>query len=1345
VNYLYKMKNLNFYGLDSNNNRQLRMAIDTSGNIGLGIGTPSTRLEMIGDLSLNGNIIHNGSVFASLTKIDETTDVSLNNLKVHGDLSANDASFNVVDISSINTSSTSFMNSIIPNANDTYSLGDISNVWKDIYIGPGSLYIDGQKVIESDSSTIVVAADQNQNMKINTTGSGVLQLESAQGLEITSTGSGNITIGSTSTGTVRITDNIILSSGVEIQNETDATVKINDGLNVTGDYLQNGTNINTIYATLASPTLTGTPLAPTASSGTNTTQIATTAFVTTAVDNLIGSAPGALDTLEELAQALDNSHNYSTIITTKLTTIETNLNTKQNIITETDDVSLNTLKVHGDLSANDASFNVIDATSIGIGTIASSYKLNVDGTANFTGDVSMNDVSMNGGLSVVGNVSLNNNLKVNGDLSANDASFNVIDTTSIGIGTAASSYKLNVDGTANFTGDVSMNDVSMNDVNMNDVSMNGGLSVVGNVSLNNNLKVNGDLSANDASFNVIDATSIGIGTIASSYKLNVDGTANFTGDVSMNDVNMNDVNMNDVNMNGVLSVVGDVSLNTLKVNGDLSANDASFNVIDATSIGIGTTVSSYKLNVDGTANFTGDVSMNDVSMNDIAVNGTLSVVGDVEMNNNLTVNKNISINDDLTVDDNVGIGITASSTYKLNVDGSANFTGDVSMNDINTNDINANGTLSVIGDVSLNTLKVHGDLSANDASFNVIDTTSIGIGTTSSSYKLNVDGTANFTGDVSMNDVSMNGGLTVDGTINANAIFIQGNEISSSGGGGSTDITTSSITDLSDVDISYSNISDGQALVWNDASGVWKPGTVSSGSGTTIDSNTDISVNNLDVSGNLDVGKVNVPISSAYTVSYEYHNWDKHGGGPFVAGFEGDNLYRTDTTYLNGTAGDPGTAVDRMNTYNLWSSGETFDMKDISGNSGSVSNVRALFYRGTSSSNTLELSANGVSSSITSSQRNDTGFVYFFELRSPWTTGHSNAAYQRDPIEYVIAGTLDNLGDTPMVNSNTTLSSSQITSINDMNWQIICRYHFTDDSNYFNTSGNDIFNPLSSQLDLSYCTVNNSGASFYDINGRNTQAGSYDYSKWYYVLKTTTPNLPLYKGFCVFVMDSTASTVGLKTFNIQVGKSESGGYDLPAMSVSNTLSYLKVPIKVDGTVKATGSITANTTITNSDDRLKHNEKYVDNAISIINKLNPMRYFKTAELKDKSYNFPLDISGVPITTMNYHEETGIIAQDIDTIPELSHTLRQGNDNVPYGIDYNSIFCTHIAATKELYSIINNYKSIVEGQEQEIENLKVVNQDMNNQLNTVLNENNTLKDDIIHLTNQINTIKEHLGLQ
>ena len=63
------------------------------------------------------------------------------------------------------------------------------------------------------------------------------------------------------------------------------------------------------YAPKASPAFTGVPTAPTANPNTNNTQIATTAFVKTAVANLVGSAPAALDTLEELARALAGDAN----------------------------------------------------------------------------------------------------------------------------------------------------------------------------------------------------------------------------------------------------------------------------------------------------------------------------------------------------------------------------------------------------------------------------------------------------------------------------------------------------------------------------------------------------------------------------------------------------------------------------------------------------------------------------------------------------------------------------------------------------------------------------------------------------------------------------------------------------------------------------------------------------------------------------------------------------------------------------------------------------------------------------------------------------------------------------
>ena len=72
------------------------------------------------------------------------------------------------------------------------------------------------------------------------------------------------------------------------------------------------------FANIASPTFTGTPLAPTAVAGTSNTMIATTSFVTTAVNNLIDSAPATLNTLNELAAAFGNDNNFSVTILTQL-------------------------------------------------------------------------------------------------------------------------------------------------------------------------------------------------------------------------------------------------------------------------------------------------------------------------------------------------------------------------------------------------------------------------------------------------------------------------------------------------------------------------------------------------------------------------------------------------------------------------------------------------------------------------------------------------------------------------------------------------------------------------------------------------------------------------------------------------------------------------------------------------------------------------------------------------------------------------------------------------------------------------------------------------------------------
>jgi hypothetical protein len=73
-----------------------------------------------------------------------------------------------------------------------------------------------------------------------------------------------------------------------------------------------------LKAPLASPALTGVPTAPTAAAATNTTQIATTAYVRAEVAALVNSAGSTLDTLGEIATALGNDANLSTTLTTSI-------------------------------------------------------------------------------------------------------------------------------------------------------------------------------------------------------------------------------------------------------------------------------------------------------------------------------------------------------------------------------------------------------------------------------------------------------------------------------------------------------------------------------------------------------------------------------------------------------------------------------------------------------------------------------------------------------------------------------------------------------------------------------------------------------------------------------------------------------------------------------------------------------------------------------------------------------------------------------------------------------------------------------------------------------------------
>lgn len=105
-------------------------------------------------------------------------------------------------------------------------------------------------------------------------------------------------------------------------NKTDLTTGLNGKANSSHTHtMDNITGLSAAMnakANLASPTFTGAPKAPTPAQTVNDTTLATTAYVKLAIAALVGSAPAALDTLEELSNALANDANLKQTLLTEI-------------------------------------------------------------------------------------------------------------------------------------------------------------------------------------------------------------------------------------------------------------------------------------------------------------------------------------------------------------------------------------------------------------------------------------------------------------------------------------------------------------------------------------------------------------------------------------------------------------------------------------------------------------------------------------------------------------------------------------------------------------------------------------------------------------------------------------------------------------------------------------------------------------------------------------------------------------------------------------------------------------------------------------------------------------------
>ena len=134
-----------------------RLYINTVDISGL-VHSKQNTLTAGSNITIVGNTI-NSLAGTGPSGINQTTDVSLNNLKVHGDLSGNDASFNVIDVAQINAFR---MNGhILPTSNADFDLGSAEYKIRHLFLSDNSIWIGDNHKMDTVSGTIKLKKRKN--------------------------------------------------------------------------------------------------------------------------------------------------------------------------------------------------------------------------------------------------------------------------------------------------------------------------------------------------------------------------------------------------------------------------------------------------------------------------------------------------------------------------------------------------------------------------------------------------------------------------------------------------------------------------------------------------------------------------------------------------------------------------------------------------------------------------------------------------------------------------------------------------------------------------------------------------------------------------------------------------------------------------------------------------------------------------------------------------------------------------------------------------------------------------------------------------------------------------------
>ena len=154
--------------------------------------------EITIDTTLNTIIVHDGVTQGGirLAKYSEVESASEGDITAVNTLAGSGLTGGVTNGSAnIAIDYENLQGNLVPATNNFYSLGTPEKVWKDVYVGPGSLYVDGQKVLESDAGTIVFTADPSQNISVLTTAGADIELNTGD------------------TGSIQLKGNVVLNAG----------------------------------------------------------------------------------------------------------------------------------------------------------------------------------------------------------------------------------------------------------------------------------------------------------------------------------------------------------------------------------------------------------------------------------------------------------------------------------------------------------------------------------------------------------------------------------------------------------------------------------------------------------------------------------------------------------------------------------------------------------------------------------------------------------------------------------------------------------------------------------------------------------------------------------------------------------------------------------------------------------------------------------------------------------------------------------------------------------------------------------------------------------------------------